>query len=53
MVIHMLMGADRDRFGSAIEEFEHTYLMDKKNRYPKTLHDRYTLLKSWKKSGSR
>ena len=53
MAIHMLMGADRDRFGSAIEDFEHAYLMDNRNRYPKTLHDCFTLLKSWKKAGLR
>ena len=28
MGMHLLMGADRDRFKSAIEEFEHAYLMD-------------------------
>ena len=49
LAIHMLMGADRDRFGSAIEDFECAYLMDRKNRYPKTLHDCYTLLKGWKR----
>ena len=49
MGMHLLMGSDRNRFGGAIEEFEHAYLMDKRNNYPKTLHDSYTLLKGWKK----
>lgn len=44
MAIHMLMGEDRDRFGSAIENFECAYLMERENRYPKTLHDYCTLL---------
>ena len=47
--MQLLMGVDRDRFKSAIEEFEHAYPMDKRNNYPKTLHDCYTLLKGWKK----
>ena len=50
--MHFLMGADRDRYGSAIEDFESAYLMDRKNRYPKTLHDAYTLLKGWKKNST-
>jgi hypothetical protein len=49
MAIHFLLGADRERFGSAIQDFEHSYLMDHKNRYPKSLHDAYNLLKGWKK----
>lgn len=49
MAIHFLLGADRERFGSAIQDFEHSYLMDHKNRYPKSLHDTYNLLKGWKK----
>ena len=52
MGMHLLMGADHDRFKSAIKEFEHAYLMDKRNNYPKTLHDCYTLLKGWKKGNN-
>jgi hypothetical protein len=48
LAIHMLMGMDQDRFRSTIEDFECAYPMDKENRYPKTLHDWYTLLKGWK-----
>jgi hypothetical protein len=50
--MHLLMGADSERYGTAIEDFECAYLMDRKNTYPKTLHDAYILLKGWKKSGS-
>lgn len=49
MAMHMLTGADWDRFGSTIEDFECTYLMDRKNAYPKTLHDSYMHLKGWRK----
>ncbi len=52
--MHFLMGADQDHFGSAIEDFQCAYLMDRRSSYPKTLHDAYTLLKGWKKtSGGR
>ena len=37
------MGADKIRFGS-----QHTYLMDRKNRYPKNIHECHTLLKGWR-----
>ena len=47
------MGADKIRFGSAWEDFEHAYLMDRKNRYPKNIHECYTLLKGWKKSSNK
>lgn len=50
MAIHMLMGADRMRFLSTIKDFEHAYFMDRKNRYPKSIHECYTLLKGWRKS---
>lgn len=52
MAMHLLMGAHRERYGSAIEDFECAYLMvmDKKNTYPKTFDDAYILLKGWKKS---
>ena len=49
MTIHMLMGANRERFRSAIEDFEHAYLIDGKKRYPKSIHECYTLLKGWRK----
>jgi hypothetical protein len=52
MAIHMLKGADGDRYRNAIKDFECAYLMDCKNTYPKTLNDCYTLLKGWKKSAS-
>ena len=52
VTIHFLLGADRDHFRSAVEDFEHSYLTDRKNRYPKTLHDAYNLLKGWKKGQS-
>ena len=42
LAIHMLMGADREHFGSAIEDFECAYLMNRRNQYPKSLHDCYT-----------
>ena len=29
--IHMLMGADKGRFGGAVEDFAHSYLMDRSN----------------------
>mmetsp|Transcript_44168 Transcript_44168/g.92862 ORF Transcript_44168/g.92862 Transcript_44168/m.92862 type:complete len:151 (-) Transcript_44168:248-700(-) len=51
MGIHLFMGSDRERYGSAINNFKHAYLMDKKNPYPKTLHDSYTLLKGWTRGG--
>ena len=50
LAMHMLMGADCDRFGGAIMDFKHAYLMDRKNRSLKNLHDCYTLLKYWCKS---
>ena len=49
MAMHMLMGADSDRFGSTIADFECAYLMQQKNAYPKSLHDFYMLLKDWSK----
>ena len=53
LAMHMLMGADPDRFGSSVEDFAHAYLMDRKNRYPKNLQECYTLLKGWKRSQSK
>ena len=47
------MRSDRDRYGTAIDDFKHAYLGDKKNTYPKTLHDAYTLLKGWTKGGKK
>ena len=43
--IHMLMGADKARFESAWVDLERANLMDQKNRYPKNIHECYTLLK--------
>lgn len=53
MAIHIFMRAVQDCFSSAIEDFEHAYLMDKKNRYPKNTHECYTLLKGWRKAGGK
>jgi hypothetical protein len=53
MAINMLMGANREHFGSTIEDFKHVYLMDRKNRYPKSIHECHTLLKGWRKSTSK
>lgn len=41
------MNADKDRFGDIPDEFDKAFLTDI-NRYPKTLHDTYTLLMGWR-----
>ena len=47
--IHLLFGADPDQFSGLLKDLRHMYLMNKKNEYPKTLHDAYVLLKGWGK----
>ena len=51
--IHMLLGADKDRFGGAVEDFAHSYLMDKSNQYPADTQACYNLLSNWQKSSGR
>ena len=53
MAMHFLMGSDGDGYGTAIDDVKHVYLRDKKNSYPMTLHNAYTLLKGWTKGGKK
>ena len=51
--IHMLMGADKGRFGGAVEDFAHSYLMDRSNQYPADTQACYNLLRNWQKPSAR
>ena len=52
--MQLLLNADRNRYGSLIEEFDRAYLTTANsihvNRYPKTCNEAYTLLKNWNRN---
>jgi hypothetical protein len=49
MSIHLLLGANQGTYGDLLTDLKNQFLKDKKNEYPKRLHDAYTLLKGWSK----
>jgi hypothetical protein len=49
LAIHLLFGADPEFYGGLLKDLRHSYLMNKRNDYPKTLQAAYVLLKGWNK----
>ena len=48
LAMQLLLNSDREQYGSLIEEFDRDFLSGI-NKYPKTLHEAYNLLKGWNK----
>jgi hypothetical protein len=49
MGIHLLLGSNQGIYGDMLTDLKNQFLKDKKNEYPKTLHDAYTRLKGYTK----
>lgn len=47
LAIHLLMGADDDRFKGARSRLKEDYLLNGQNNYPRTLLQCFNLLKGW------
>ena len=48
LAMQLIMNADKDRFGSIIEDYDRAFLRGT-NNYPQNPHDAYNLLKGWNK----
>ncbi len=48
LAMQLLLNSDKEQYGSLIEEFDRDFLSGI-NKYPKTLHDAFNLLKGWNK----
>ncbi|KAL7482628.1 hypothetical protein ACHAW6_008296 [Cyclotella cf. meneghiniana] len=47
MAVHFLMGADQEVYGSLVQNLKNLYLVNNKNKYPKSLTTAYVPLKGW------